>query len=575
MNRFKKWLMPVAIVCLLLASLVGCSNAPASLGEIFDPSGNPFANRFTDVSDLRTATYVVAASDSVHKFEADYFCDGTDDHVQIQAAIDALPASGGEVFLLDGTYNVEVALALDSHQTLRGCGENTILTTTTVGVDTITATGSDSNEKVGILIADLCVDGSAGGVVTGVGILWTYVDYSKISNTWIVDSNEEGIKLDLCDFNRVAGNHVSGSSNDNIYLYDCYKNTVTANVTEGSGCTGIDIFGGLTIGYSNYNVVVGNIVQNNWEGVMLSHAEDCTVSANVVQGNNSNGITITEGYRNTITGNIIESNDVDGIDSFGAFENLISSNTIRLNGEHGIGLFWSDNNSIVGNVVQANSQTTDNTYDNLQIDEGIGNLIADNHVRMGGEANQPRYGIALIDNDCDRNKIIDNDLYDSGLTAKVYIDPAILASNRDTIGLSVVVPFSDGTEPLDSGYLVDGAGDLARAFLFLPDEVQQVRYLKIYARGLTTETDKMRLEINVNGAADNEVYTTHQTLAPDTPSTSANFAADDVIYWMLNSAQILALSAGDSIEVKVLHEDAGGLDVATNAHFRTVEIGYF
>ncbi|GAI41416.1 unnamed protein product, partial [marine sediment metagenome] len=106
MNRFKKWLLPVAIISLLLASLIGCSNAPASLGEIFDPSGNPFANRFSDMKDIRAATFVVAASDSEHKFEADYFCNGTDDQVQINAALAALPATGGKVVLLDGTYTI-------------------------------------------------------------------------------------------------------------------------------------------------------------------------------------------------------------------------------------------------------------------------------------------------------------------------------------------------------------------------------------------------------------------------------------------------------------------------------------
>ena len=46
---------------------------------------------------IRTATLVVAASDSSDKSkaQADYICDGTADNVQIQAAIDALPAGGG------------------------------------------------------------------------------------------------------------------------------------------------------------------------------------------------------------------------------------------------------------------------------------------------------------------------------------------------------------------------------------------------------------------------------------------------------------------------------------------------
>ena len=42
----------------------------------------------------RTATVVVAAADSLHPEQADYVCDGVDDQVEIQAAIDALPNGG-------------------------------------------------------------------------------------------------------------------------------------------------------------------------------------------------------------------------------------------------------------------------------------------------------------------------------------------------------------------------------------------------------------------------------------------------------------------------------------------------
>ncbi|WP_343241640.1 NosD domain-containing protein [Methanoculleus sp. UBA312] len=59
---------------------------------------------------VRTATYVVAASDApAHvKKQADYVCDGTDDQVEIQAALDALPTGGGIVHLTTGNYTLDV-----------------------------------------------------------------------------------------------------------------------------------------------------------------------------------------------------------------------------------------------------------------------------------------------------------------------------------------------------------------------------------------------------------------------------------------------------------------------------------
>lgn len=55
---------------------------------------------------IRGATKVVASSTSLDKVNVDYVCDGTDDEVQIQSAIDAVTATGGTVFLMEGTYNI-------------------------------------------------------------------------------------------------------------------------------------------------------------------------------------------------------------------------------------------------------------------------------------------------------------------------------------------------------------------------------------------------------------------------------------------------------------------------------------
>lgn len=65
----------------------------------------------------RTATYVIAASDSTSqsKAQADYVCDGTDDHVEIQAAIDALPTTGGRIVLDEGTYDIGASLDFDGN----------------------------------------------------------------------------------------------------------------------------------------------------------------------------------------------------------------------------------------------------------------------------------------------------------------------------------------------------------------------------------------------------------------------------------------------------------------------------
>ena len=73
-----------------------------------------------------TPTTIVAASDSsaADKASANYVCDGVNDHVKIQAALNALPSSGGVVLLTSGTYSCAGIIAPKAGSTLKGEGES-------------------------------------------------------------------------------------------------------------------------------------------------------------------------------------------------------------------------------------------------------------------------------------------------------------------------------------------------------------------------------------------------------------------------------------------------------------------
>lgn len=78
----------------------------------------------------RSSTFVVASSGTTAKgiYSADYICDGTDDNVEIQAAIDATNAlGGGKVVLLEGIYNITTQINMKSLVFLEGQGEGTVL----------------------------------------------------------------------------------------------------------------------------------------------------------------------------------------------------------------------------------------------------------------------------------------------------------------------------------------------------------------------------------------------------------------------------------------------------------------
>lgn len=78
-------------------------------------------NQATTDTSLSSATKIVAASDSIVTTHADYVCDGTADEVQINLAIVALGTKGGNVVLLEGTYNLGADIVIGrSKVTLKG-----------------------------------------------------------------------------------------------------------------------------------------------------------------------------------------------------------------------------------------------------------------------------------------------------------------------------------------------------------------------------------------------------------------------------------------------------------------------
>ena len=75
----------------------------------------------------RTARFTVGSSQyGWTDSDCDYLCDGTADEVEINAAIQALRSTGGEVVLLDGLYNLKGAILINKDNvTLSGNGANT------------------------------------------------------------------------------------------------------------------------------------------------------------------------------------------------------------------------------------------------------------------------------------------------------------------------------------------------------------------------------------------------------------------------------------------------------------------
>ena len=190
----------------------------------------------------RAARFVVGTSTAGWtEADCDYLCDGTADEVEIKAAISALPSGGGEILLLDGTYNISSSIAISkANVVLRGSGPSTVLKrmfnlTSLNGVVACSASNC--------CIRSMNVDGNK-------------VDYSSDDNRAIYASQSAayieiedviaknshiGIALTGMTGARVSNCIVKTTSSQGFYISNVSSAVLDKNIVSGNGGTGITI----------------------------------------------------------------------------------------------------------------------------------------------------------------------------------------------------------------------------------------------------------------------------------------------------------------------------------------------
>ena len=147
-----------------------------------------------DIHKPQGATFVVDASNSLHKERADFVCDGVDDQVEIQAAIDALPAGGGKVVLLEGIYDITQNLIVveTSNVSISGMGKSTLLKGRgTVGGSYKWAPIIGIDSASNVVISNLRCHGGMG--VFGYGIHFKDSDNCFVSGCYAEYTYDDGI----------------------------------------------------------------------------------------------------------------------------------------------------------------------------------------------------------------------------------------------------------------------------------------------------------------------------------------------------------------------------------------------
>ena len=162
----------------------------------------------------KTVGTVVIATDG----SGDYNCNGTDDDITINAALNSLPVTGGCMYLKEGTYIITSTILFPTDNiTIFGCGASTRIVTN----DNITMISGDGLEHIGI--HDIYVYGAGAGA-NNHGIVWDKILESTITKIWVENCGGDGIQF-LGDI-------------DGIFSSKC---SIINNVIKGNGGNGIKI----------------------------------------------------------------------------------------------------------------------------------------------------------------------------------------------------------------------------------------------------------------------------------------------------------------------------------------------
>ena len=442
----KRLLLGTTLTLLVGLLLVGCAEPGLTL--TLGSAGPPGPTTVDGINVVRGATFVVAASDSSpqSRAQADYVADGVDDQVEIQAAIDTLPAGGGTVLLLEGTYLLEgdspydssiVIMPTKDSVSLIGSGFSTVLKVVdnyTGGATMVLGTSQVEGYRVdNFRVAHLKIDGNYenAGAADMKGIIITFSTNTVVENVWVYKMQTYGIMTGGATYGTIIRNNVVEECFDGqIGVFSSKYALVEGNrVLVGSRST----LEGIPITDSEYSIITNNYVEANAIAAITPHynSSHTIISNNTIKASGTaRGIYFRgeispggEMNHNTITGNYING-AYRGIsmelgEASVMSYNLIAGNMILNSQREGIFLQGVSHNRIHNNFVVGSSQEADNTYDNIYLEDSDYNYVSDNSVRWGDETNKSRYGVNISNAGCDNNIVKDNDLYDAGSTANL------------------------------------------------------------------------------------------------------------------------------------------------------------
>ena len=328
----------------------------------------------------RLATVVVAPVNS--GYTADYYTDGTADNVEIQGAINALPAGGGRIVLTEGTYNIADKILINkSNVTIEGAGSATLLkaiVSLNKDMFLISLPGGTANIN-NITMKSMKLDGrnasqTSGHILNTYGMkLGSFEDlgfYNAFDYAINLDGTNQGLvdsywnRVSKCVFdNANKGGWIrSVNSHENLF----YSNIMVGN---GPGKYGIDIQIGWDLLFGNKFGGGFGATASTPALVSLAGSIPTRLIANQFNGS------LRELLRVTGDGMVIESNQFSNpsVNSLGVYPYIYVNSEKNLINQN---IFVSDVTTALLDI-QEDTGAGFNLISNNQLDKGVlGNGIS-------------------------------------------------------------------------------------------------------------------------------------------------------------------------------------------------------
>lgn len=343
--------------------------------------GEAFLTGFGKTGDKRYTTFVVGAMTSGHKkSDVDYLCNGTADDVTINAAIAALPATGGKILIREGTYLTNNQILINKPNVVfEGMGNSTIIKRATANNPNGQNIIRIENDYVELNNLYLDMNYTIyDSTNVDASVIYSLGNYVKIQNVTCTNNcnvsagisfkGSYGVVTNCVVIYCYPGISVSAVRNDSMFIDNIYENIVSNNITR-------NCYIGIRLTDSKNSIIDSNICSNDKiaYGILVDgYAENIIVTNNRMSGANvgngaDSGIYVIPNYC-TICNNIITGYSYGiKIDSTGS---IVTSNYSSAISQTMYFDSDSANNVCLGNVLKTKNV----------LNQGTENLLVNNKV---------------------------------------------------------------------------------------------------------------------------------------------------------------------------------------------------